>query len=94
MAEKLEGAVIENSRPAKAPVIRRVEVAEEDLGSRMLTRFVPALVISGAIHVVMIGFFVLMFSGAKEAEAKNAADQLVTTQVEEPKEEEKNLINE
>ncbi|MBO0697830.1 MAG: terpene cyclase/mutase family protein [Zavarzinella sp.] len=94
MAAKLEGDVIDNGRPVKtSPVIRRVEVAEEDTASRVLTRLVPAFVLSGAIHVVLIGFFVLFMASPKDANAKQSND-LATTQVEDPKEDEKNLTNE
>jgi len=93
VATNLEADVVENNgRPVKgAPVIRRVEVAEEDVGARVLNRHVPAWVISGAIHVVVIGFFVLFLSGPRNADAKNN-DDIVTTQVEDPKEEDKNLV--
>ncbi|HJZ91133.1 MAG TPA: hypothetical protein VKE40_09690, partial [Gemmataceae bacterium] len=94
MAANLETDAVEsNGRPAKgAPVIRRVEVAEEDVGARVLNRHVPAWVISGAIHVVVIGFFVLFMSGGRNAEAKDK-DDLVTTEVNEPQEDDKNLTN-
>jgi hypothetical protein len=74
-----------------APVIRRVQVAEEEVAARVLNRHVPAWVISGAIHVVVIGSFVLFMSGPKEAEAK--ADDQISTQVNEPHEEDTNLTN-
>jgi len=87
-------AVENNGKPAAkgAAVIRRVEVAEEEAGSRVLNRHLPAWVISGALHVVIIGFMLLVMSGQKEVAANN--NDLVTTQVEEPKEDEKNLTNE
>jgi len=78
--------------PKGAPVIRQVEVAGEDMGSRVLNRHIPAWVISGAIHVVVIGFLVIFMSGEKEIAANT--NDLVTTQVEEPKEDDKNLTNE
>lgn len=83
-----------DTKPAKggAPVIRQVEVATEDAGSRVLNRHIPAWVISGAIHVVVIGFLVIFMSGAVETAANT--NDLVTTQVEEPKEDDKNLTNE
>jgi hypothetical protein len=94
VAAKLEGDVLDNGRPVKtSPVIRRVEAAAEDTASRVLTRLVPAFVISGAIHVVLIGFFVLFLASPKDANAKPSND-LATTQVEDPKEDEKNLTNE
>jgi hypothetical protein len=85
--------VVDN-KPVKsgAPVIRQVEVAEEDMGSRVLSRHIPAWVISGAIHVVVIGVLVIFMSGPVETEAKN--NDLVTTQVDDPKEDDKNLTNE
>jgi hypothetical protein len=78
-------AVENNGKPAAkgAAVIRRVEVAEEEAGSRVLNRHLPAWVISGALHVVIIGFMLLFMSGPQETEAKQ--NDLVTTQVEEPK---------
>lgn len=94
MAAIDEAEVIEsNGKPARgAPVIRRVQVAEEDMGSRVLNRHVPAWVISGAIHVIVIGSLVAFMSGPQDTRAKE--NDLVTTQVEEPKENEKNLVNE
>ena len=77
-------ALESNGPPARsATIVRRVEVAEEG-GSRIMSRHLPAWVISGALHVVLIGFFVLALSGPKEVEAK-PADPL-TTRVEEPRE--------
>jgi hypothetical protein len=49
-------------------------------------------VISGAIHVVVIGFLVIFMSGPVDTAAN--PNDLVTTQVEEPKEDDKNLTNE
>jgi len=94
VAARLETESVEsNGKPTKgAAVIRRVEVAEEDAGSRVLNRHLPAWVISGALHVVIIGFMALVMSGNKEVVAN--INDLVTTQVEEPKEDEKNLTNE
>ena len=93
MAARVEAEAIEtNGKPAKgAPVIRRLDVADEDVGSRVLNRLVPALVISGALHVVVIGSLVAFMSGPQDTKA-NESD-LVTTQVEEPKEDDKNLTN-
>ncbi len=91
MAAKDE--VLENNKPAKgAPVIRQVEVAEEDVAARVLNRFIPALVISGAIHVVVIGSLVIFFAGPPVVAANT--NDLTTTQVDEPKDDEKNLTNE
>jgi hypothetical protein len=94
VAARLETEAVENNgKPTKgAAVIRRVEVGEEDAGSRFLNRHLPAWVISGALHVIVIGFLALVMSGNKEAAANS--NDLVTTQVEEPKEDEKNLVNE
>src|SRR5262245_52594804 len=89
---------VANRRDALAPnesltppaVIRRVEVAEEEAGSRVLHRHLPAWVISGAVHVAVIGAMLLVMSGPQDVEARNA-DPL-TTQVEEPKDEADNLV--
>jgi len=92
--EKQEAPAGEAAAKTKGtPVIRRVEVAEDDLQTRVLSRHVPAWVISGAIHVVVMGVGILFLSSPEETAAKND-DNLVTTQVEEPKEEKENLTNE
>lgn len=80
-------------KPKGVPVIRRVEVAEDDLQTRVLSRHVPAWVISGAIHVVVIGVGILFLSAPADTAAKSD-DNVVAAQVEEPKEEKENLTNE
>lgn len=94
MATKPDAEATENvGKAAKgAPVIRQVEVAEDEFSTRVLNRHVPAWVVSGALHVLIIGFFLLFFSSPKDAEAKS--ENIVTTQVEEPKEDKENLTNE
>jgi hypothetical protein len=79
-------------KPVGPAVIRRTEVAEEDASQRVMNRHVPAWVISGAVHVVVIGMAVLFLHGPEDAEAKTS--DLVTTNVEEPKEDDHNLTNE
>ena len=56
---------MDDPKPTKgAPVIRQVEVAAgRHRVRRVLNRHVPAWVISGAIHVVVIGFLVIFMSG-------------------------------
>ena len=95
MSEKTEKPdVAENAGKVKGvPVIRRVEVANDDLQTRVLSRHLPAWVISGAVHVLVIGVCILFLSSPTETTAKND-DNLVTTEVEEPKEEKENLVNE
>ena len=78
-------------RPAGPAVIRRTEVAEEDASQRVMNRHVPAWVISGAVHVVVIGIAVLFLSGPEDVSANT--NDLVTTNVEEPKEDDHNLTN-
>jgi hypothetical protein len=59
---KTEDAAPENGKPtrsAPAPVIRKLVVAEEDSKTRLLKRQVPAWVISGLIHVVLIFAFII-----------------------------------
>jgi hypothetical protein len=85
-------ALAPNSLPARpATIVRRMDVAGE-AGSRVLNRHLPAWVISGALHVAVIGLMLLVMSGPKEAEARNA--ELLTIQVEEPQEEQDNLLRE
>lgn len=66
-AEKTKPAA---SRGGPPPVIRRLEVAEEDSTERLLRRQVPAWVISGLVHVVLITGFILLneFVFKQEAE--------------------------
>jgi len=76
------------SRSALAPVIRRLEVAEEDGKTRLLKRQVPAVVLSGFIHVVLVGGFLLYFKYfVKEADAKDdkSRDAPVVTKIDEEK---------
>ncbi|HEX3151532.1 MAG TPA: prenyltransferase/squalene oxidase repeat-containing protein [Gemmataceae bacterium] len=73
-------------------VIRRVEVADEETSSRVLNRHLPAWVVSGALHVAIIGFFLLVFSATKEVDAKPM--DLVSVTVEDPTEVTANLIPE
>ncbi len=95
MAEKPEKPeAAEGAGKAKgAPVIRRVEVAEDDMQTRVLSRHLPAWVISGAIHVVVMGVGILFLSSPAQMDGK-PDDGIVTSQVEEPKEKEDNLTNE
>ncbi|MSR54262.1 MAG: hypothetical protein EXS09_13360 [Gemmataceae bacterium] len=66
------------------PVIRQIETANDDLTSRVLNRHVPAWVISGAIHVLVIGTLVAFMSGPVEI-AANTGDDISTT-VQDPQE--------
>ena len=86
MAEKLE-------KPKPAPVIRRLEVAEDDLHTRVLSRHLPAWVVSGAIHVVVMGVGILFLSAPKEA-AATPDENGFAAQVESPPAPEDNLVNE
>jgi hypothetical protein len=96
VSENVQASIAaENGRPTKAappPVIRRLVVAEEDRRERLFKRQVPAWTISGAIHVVLVGVFVLFFSLGEDTRAKSD-DKVVTTAVEDPKIPEENLTN-
>jgi hypothetical protein len=72
-------------------VIRQVEVAGEDQTTRVLNRHVPAWVISGTIHVAVIGCLLIVFSGPSRMDGK-PNDELVT-QVGDPGDEKDNLTN-
>jgi hypothetical protein len=65
-----------------SPVIRQIEVSTEDSASRVLNRHVPAWVISGTIHVVVIGCLVIFLSGPTQMEGKT--NDMLVTQVETP----------
>jgi hypothetical protein len=83
------------SRNAQAPVIRRLEIAEEDAKTRLLKRQVPAWVISGLIHVVLITAFIIADRYFfKEVDAKEKIkDYQVNTKIDEPVEVVKDLTN-
>lgn len=76
------------SRNAAAPVIRRLAVAEESSGALLLKRQMPAFVISGLIHVVLITGFLLFYPepkdndvSAKEAPTVTQMDEVVPPEV-------------
>jgi hypothetical protein len=81
-----------NESRQSLPVIRQVEVSTEDMAARVLSRHIPAWVISGAIHVVVIGVLVAFLSGPVQTAA--GPQDLTITQVESPPEMEANLVNE
>jgi hypothetical protein len=87
----------ENGRPPKgerAPVIRRVVINDEDTASRVLNRYVPAWIISGGIHVVVIGAMVLFWKmdATKGSDADDA--KIVATKIEEKDAPQENFQNE
>jgi len=73
------------------PVIRQIETSSDDFTTRVLNRHVPAWVISGAIHVLVIGSLVAFMSGNAEI-AANTSDGIITT-VQDPQEIEARLID-
>src|SRR3954469_8397337 len=79
VASRPDTTPIPGPRPA---VIRRLDVAAEPPAARVLNRHLPAWVVSGAVHVAVIGFFVLVLSGPTEVEAKPT--DLVNVQAEDP----------
>ena len=85
----------DNGKPTKgppAPVIRRAMVNEEDTASRVMNRHVPAWVISGGFHVLIIGVFVLFWNVDKPLSG-NQDDKIVTTKVPDKEERDENLTN-
>src|SRR5256885_1729437 len=57
-----------NGKPAAGgggAVIRRLEAAEETAQERLIKKHVPAWVVSGAIHVVVIALMII-FLGARD----------------------------
>lgn len=71
-----------NGKPAgaNAAVIRRMEAAEESSQERLIKKHVPAWVVSGAIHVVVIALMIL-FLGKRDSEAKQS-DKVLETHAE------------
>ncbi len=80
-----------SSDPAVKPVIRQVELNADDTATRVLNRYLPAWVISGAMHVVVIGCLTIFLSGPAQMDGKTN-DSLVTA-VEAP-EDQPNLVEE
>jgi hypothetical protein len=80
--------VAKDDRNKPSPLIRQVEVTSEGQAARVLNRHIPAWVISGGIHVVVIGALVAFMSGAVQIEAKQ--NELITT-VDAPNEDDPNL---
>ena len=88
MAEPEPTAAPTPTRSAPA-VIRRVTYAEEPLSDRLLKRIAPAWLISSVLHLVIIG--VGMSLKSTEVSATTKIDKVVTTEVEEQKEEMENF---
>lgn len=78
----------------RAAVIRHIACAEETAQERLMKKHLPAWVISGAVHLALISFLILIF-GVTAGEAKHS-DKIITASVDSPEEEEeaKNLTNE
>jgi hypothetical protein len=72
------------------PVIRPVEVTGEDTGTRVLNRHLPAWVISGGIHVVVIGVLVTFMADSADISAKPI--ELSSMNVQTPDDEEPNQL--
>jgi hypothetical protein len=77
-----------DGKPAAA-VIRIIHGAEETAHDRLLKKHVPAWVISGALHVVVLVVFILVGMGGK-AETK-ASEEVVQAVVDPKEDEEKKL---
>lgn len=75
------------ARSGPAPVIRRLEVAEEDSTARLLNRQVPAWVISGLFHVVLIAGLIFvdwMFGKDQNKKDKDLKAATTNTKMDEP----------
>jgi hypothetical protein len=80
-----------NGKPAA--VIRRMEAAEETVQERVIKKHIPAWVVSGAVHVVVVALLVLLLGGRSEPELASA--KVINTTAEKTTEEEDpNLTNE
>ena len=93
MASKSQAEIAaENGKPAKSsspPVIRKLEYATEDGRTRLLKRQVPAWIISGLLHVILIaGYIMIMSLIPEKTEAKDPEIPIVTKvePAEDPKE--------
>ena len=63
-------------RPAAPAVIRKIEGASESPKERLIKKHLPAWVISGAVHVVLIATLIMLDGFMPRAEATPADDQL------------------
>ena len=83
-----------NGKPAApaAAVIRRMEAAEESSQERLIKKHVPAWVVSGAIHVVVIALMIL-FLGSRSTNAKSTEKVLATTAEKSDEPDDPNLTN-
>jgi hypothetical protein len=96
MSKSPQEIAAENGKPAKAeraPVIRRVFINDEDTASRVLNRHVPAWVISGGIHVLLIGAFVLFWKVDTKVSG-NEDNKVVATKIEDKEKPQENFENE
>lgn len=75
------------------PVIRKLAVAEEDKAARLLQRQLPAWVISGLLHIVLITSFILLneFVFKNEVKHKDLKAATTNTKLDEPPQAEENL---
>jgi len=97
VAAKPEDKAEENGKPAKptgTPVIRKLVVAEEDPRDRLMNRQVPAWVISGLIHVLLIGTFILFDQlTKKDSKASTKLEPPTSTKIDEKVEKDPDLTN-
>lgn len=86
----------DNGRPAKAApaaVIRRLEGAAETPSERLVKKHVPAWVVSGAVHLVVIAALFMVF-GTRPAEAPASTKILDTSVEKDPEDQPRDLTNE
>lgn len=72
-----------------ASIIRTIEVSIDDTSTRVFNRHVPAWVVSGAIHTMVICCLVLFMSGPVPTAAN--PNELTVTEVDNPKDDDPNL---
>jgi len=84
-----------NGKPggSNAAVIRRMDAAEETTQERLIKKHVPAWVVSGAIHVVIIALMIV-FLGGRTGEIKSSEKVLATTAEKTDEPEDQDLTNE
>lgn len=86
-----------NTRPAAAPaaVIRRIEGAHESSTERLIKRHIPAWVVSGAVHVALVGVMLGLdvWMGPRAVAPASDAQLTVVTDDTPPPEKELDLTN-
>lgn len=79
------------AQPGPPPVIRRIKGAEESANDRLLKKYIPAWVISGVVHVALIGGLILLDKMMPQTVAEETSEDLLAVVTDEKEDEEVNV---